>query len=130
MDDDLSGVKMRRGALPVLVVAVAAAVAGCGGGHAFTPGQSEAAAACRGNGSAAALAATKAAAVNPSFATLAADENALAASDATQAADVSDGSDDSVTAALVSGLDLGSPARQKVLADCVALGLPGTPAAH
>lgn len=119
---------MRRSMRPVWAVLIVAAVAGCGGGHAFSPGQSEAAAACRGTGSAAALAATKAAAVNPSFATLAADENALAASDATQAADVSDGSDGSGTSALVSGLDLASPARQKVLADCVALGLPVTPA--
>ena len=115
-------------ALAVAFVA-AAAVSGCGGGHAITPGQADAAAACRGSGSAAALAATKAAAVNPGFSTLAADENALAASESTQVADLSDGTtaDDAGTGALASGLDLGSAARQKVIADCVSLGLPVTP---
>lgn len=122
-------VRASRGLLvPSVAIFLAAVVAGCGGGHAFSPGQAEAAAACRGSGSAAALAATKAAAVNPSFATLAADENALAASESTQVSDLSDGSSDSSTAALVAGVDLGSAARQKVIADCVSLGLPVTPA--
>jgi len=125
-DDDPFFVNVRS-ALPQLAAVVAAlAIAGCGGGHAFSPGQADAAAACQGTGSAAALAATKAAAVNPGFSTLAADENALATTDATQAADVSDGSDASGTNAIVSGLDLGTAARQKVIADCIALGLPVT----
>ena len=108
-----------------LLLAVAATTAGCGG-HAFTPGKSDAAAACKGSGSAAALAATKAAAVNPSYATLAADENALAAGESTQTADLSDGtaSDDAGVGAIAAGVDLGSAAQQKVIADCVSLGLP------
>lgn len=112
-------------ALVVMAVGVAA---GCGGGHALTPGQADAAAACRGTGSAAALAATKAAAVNPGFSTLAADENALAASEAPQVTDLSDGdpNDDASVGAVAAGVDLGSPARQKVIADCVNLGLPVT----
>jgi len=120
---------MRRAlGLALSATAVAAALTGCGGGHAFTPGQAQAAAACQGSGSAAALAATKAAAVNPSFAALAADENALAGSEAQQTQTLSDGSsDDAGAAALVSGVDLGSAARQKVIADCASLGLPVTP---
>lgn len=104
----------------------AAAVSGCGGGHAITPGQADATAACQGSGSAAALAATKAAAVNPAFATLAADANAEAASEAPQAAALSDGNpaDDAGVGAVAAGVDLGSAGRQKVIADCVALGLP------
>jgi hypothetical protein len=39
---------------------------------------------------------------------------------------VSDGSDASGTDAIVSGLALGTAARQKVIADCIALGLPVT----
>ena len=103
----------------------AAALVGCGG-HAITPGQSDAAAACKGSGSAAALAATKAAAVNPSYATLAADENALAASTSNPEADLSDGtgSDDAGVSAIAAGVGLGSAAQQKVVADCVSLGLP------
>jgi hypothetical protein len=111
----------------VALVAVAA-VSGCGGGHPVSSGQSDAASACRGAGSAAALAATRAAAVNPSYATLAADENAVAASESTQVTDLSDGTatDDAGAGALAASLDLGSAARQKVIADCVALGLPVT----
>lgn len=102
------------------------ALAGCGGGHAITPGQDQAATACRSTGTAAALAATRAAAVNPAFATLAADENALATSEAPQVADLSDGdpTDDADVGAVAAGVDLGSPGRQKVIADCMNLGLP------
>ena len=108
-----------------LAVAAAAVVSGCGGGHAFTPGQAEAAAACRGSSSQAALAATKAAAVNPGYSTLAADENALAASESTQASELSDGTaaDAASAGSVASSIDLGSPARQKVIADCYNLGL-------
>src|SRR3954452_12988955 len=79
-------------------------LSGCGGGHALTPGQDKAAAACRGTGAQAALAATQAAAVNPGYATLAADENALAASEAPQQAALSDGdpADDAGAAAVTS----------------------------
>ena len=104
----------------------AATLTGCGGGHAYTPGQDQAAAACRGSGTAAALAATRAAAVNPGFATLAADENALATSQAPQAADISDGdpTDDADVGAVAAGVGLGSTAQQKVIGDCMNLGLP------
>jgi hypothetical protein len=104
------------------------AAAACGSGHALTPGKSDAAAACRGTGAAAAAAATRAAAVNPGFSTLAADENALAAGEATQIEELSDGDpgDDAGVSATVAGVDLGSAARQKVIADCVQLGLPVT----
>jgi hypothetical protein len=110
----------------VACAAAAVAIAGCGGGHAFTPGKDDAAAACKGSGSAAALAATRAAAVNPGYSTLAADENALAASEANQSADLSDGdpADDAGVGAVTSAVDLGSPARQKVIADCFNLNLP------
>ena len=114
-------------ALATAVVGLSAALlTGCGGGHAITPGQADAAAACSGSGTAAALAATKAAAVNPGFSTLAADENALAAGESQQVTDLSDGSaaDDAGVDAIAAGVDLGSAVRQKVIADCVALGLP------
>jgi hypothetical protein len=103
-------------------------LSGCGGGHALTPGHDKAAAACRGTGSQAALAATQAAAVNPGYATLAADENAVAASEAPQQAALSDGdpTDDAGAGALTSSVDLGSTQRQKVIADCYNLGLPVT----
>src|SRR3954452_17183395 len=103
-------------------------LSGCGGGHALTPGHDKAAAACRGAGSQAGLAATQAAAVNPGYATLAADENALAANEAPQQAALSDGdpTDDASVDSVTSGVDLGSAARQKVIADCFNLGLPVT----
>ena len=117
--------------LPRVLVAiglVAAAATACGGGHALTPGQDQAAIACRSTGTTAALAATRAAAVNPAFATLAADENALATSQAPQVADLSDGdpTDDADVGAVAAGVGLGSAAQQKVIADCMNLGLPVT----
>ncbi len=107
---------------------VCAVATGCGGGHAITPGQDQAALACRSTGTTAALAATRAAAVNPTFTTLAADENALATSQAPQAAAISDGdpTDDADVGAVAAGVGLGSPAQQKVIADCMDLGLPVT----
>jgi hypothetical protein len=121
-DVDLHDVKLFH---VVGCATVAAALVGCGG-HAITPGKADAAAACHGSGTAAALAATRAAAVNPSYAALAADENALAANASTQEADLSDGtpSDDSGASALAAGVGLGSAAQQKVVADCFDLGLP------
>jgi hypothetical protein len=116
----------RRIAVTLLGVVTAVTLAGCGGGHAVTPGQGQAAAACRGTGSAAALAATKAAAVNPGYSTLAADENAVAASEAPQVSDITDGdpTDDPGAAAVAAGIDMGSAARQKVIQDCFDLNLP------
>jgi len=101
---------------------VAAGLAGCGGGHAFSPGQADATAACQGIGAQAAVAASRAAAKNPAYSTLAADETALMASDSTQAASVDDGTGDA--ASLAAGVDIASPAHQKVIADCMSLGLP------
>lgn len=123
------GMTARNGLGSLAGIAVAAVLTGCGGGHAFTPGQAEATAACQGTGTAAALAATKAAAVNPSYATLAADENALATGESSQVADLSDGtaSDDAGASAVAAGVDLGSADRQKVIADCMSLGLQVTP---
>jgi hypothetical protein len=125
---DLYDVKISR-MLGLALAGIAASVVTACGGHAITPGQSDAAAACKGSGSAAALAATKAAAVNPGYATLAADENALAVSESSQEADLSDGtaSDDASLGAVASAVDLGSPARQKVIADCFQLNLPVAP---
>ena len=108
-----------------LAALVATGIAACGGGHAFTPGQADAQAACTGAGSQAAVAAARAAAKNPAFSTLAADETALEASDSTQAASLNDGSGDAT--AVAAGIDIASPARQKVIADCVSLGLRVTP---
>jgi hypothetical protein len=123
-DVDLYDVNLAR--TFVIVGLAASAVAGCGGGHAITPGQGQAALACRSTGTTAALAATRAAAVNPAFAPLAADENALATSQAPQVADISDGdpTDDADVGAVAAGVGLGSPAQQKVIADCMNLGLP------
>ena len=64
-DVDLYDVNLAR--TFVIVGLAASAVAGCGGGHAITPGQGQAALACRSTGTTAALAATRAAAVNPAF---------------------------------------------------------------
>ena len=107
---------------------VAGVVTGCGGGHPIMPGETDAKAACQGSGSAAALAATKAAAVNPAYARLAADENALATKQSTQMAELSDDNpaDDAGLGAVTAGVDIGSAAQQQVVADCVALGLPVT----
>ena len=72
------------------------------------------------------LAITSAAAVNPGYATLAADETAVAAGESTQVSNLSDGDtgDDAGVSALASSVDIGTAARQKVIADCMELGLP------
>ena len=107
------------------VTSTALILMGCGG-HAITPGESDAAAACSGSGAAAAAAATRAAAVNPGYSTLAADTTAVAAGESTQVSNLSDGDpdDDAGVGALASSLDIGTAARQKVIADCMELGLP------
>jgi hypothetical protein len=116
---------MRRISLAVLAVLATLVVAGCGASK-LEPGQSEAAAACKSSGVHAAALAAHAAAVNPKFAVLSADEGALAASEANQETELSDGSssDDSGLGALSGALAIGSTAGNKVIADCVALGLP------
>jgi hypothetical protein len=101
-------------------------LAGCGSSAKLMPGESEAAAACQSSGVHAAALAAHAAAVNPRFAVLGADEGALAATEANQETELSDGSgsDDSGLGALAGASAVGSGADNKVIADCVALGLP------
>jgi hypothetical protein len=104
-------------------------VAGCGAGSStLVPGQSEAASACSSGGVHAAAMAAHAAAVNPKFAVLAADEGALAATEANQESELSDGTstDDSGLGALAGSEAVGSSADTKVMSDCLALGLPVT----
>jgi hypothetical protein len=101
----------------------AAGLLGCG--HGAPPaGQAQAAAACKGSGAQAAQLASQAAAVNPKFSTLAADEAALAASEAQQQSELSDGTSDN--GGLVGATSLGTPGGIKVISDCTALGLPVT----
>lgn len=101
-------------------------LAGCGSSSKVVPGQSDAATACQSGGVRAAALATHAAAVNPRFAVLAADEGALAASEAGQESELSDGtsSDDNGLGSLAGADAIGSGVDMKVLSDCVALGLP------
>jgi hypothetical protein len=104
-----------------------AVLAGCGGSKPVA-GQPQAAAACASSGAQAATDAAQAAAANPKFATLATDEQAMAASQATTAAELSDGSssDDSGDSALAGTESLGTTANFKIVTDCVSLGLPVT----
>jgi hypothetical protein len=61
---------------------------------------------------------------NPSYSQLAADERAVAASDAQQQAELADPGDGSGgSSGVVGGLALGTTAGQQVLTDCVSLGL-------
>ena len=103
-------------------------VAGCGSSNKLVPGQSEAASACSSGGVQAAALAAHAAAVNPKFAVLAADEGALAATEANQESELSDGTsgDDSGLSALAGADAIGSSGDTKVISDCLALGLPVT----
>ncbi|HEX3822880.1 MAG TPA: hypothetical protein VHV79_00260 [Mycobacteriales bacterium] len=110
-------------------VASVVLLAGCGGdgGAAkLVPGQSDAAAACQAQGVHAAGLATDAAAQNPLYAALAADEGALAATQANQESELSDGdsTDDNGLGSLAGGETAGSSAGVKVVSDCVSLGLP------
>jgi hypothetical protein len=116
---------MRRISAVALVLLATLVLTGCGSST-VEPGKSEAAAACKTSGVRAAALAAHAAAVNPKFAVLSVDEGALAASEANQEGELSDGSgsDDSGLGALSGALAIGSTADNKVLSDCVALGLP------
>jgi hypothetical protein len=103
-------------------------VAGCGGSSKLVPGQSEAASACQDSTSSpvqAAALATHAAAVNPKFAVLAADEGALAASEANEEGELSDGTSagDSSVGSLAGADAIGSGPDIKVVTDCTTLGL-------
>jgi hypothetical protein len=70
--------------------------------------------------------ASKAAAINPTYAVLAADEGALAATQANQEGELSDGTstDDSGLGALTGASAVGSSGNLLVIRDCAALGLP------
>jgi|SRR5580693_2435356 hypothetical protein len=110
------------------VVALFLLLAGCGGNSKIVVGESDARAACQSTGVNAAALAAHAGAVNPLYATLAADEGALAASEANQEGELSDGtsSDDSGLSALAGADAVGSSADSNVIRDCMALGLPVT----
>ena len=102
------------------------AVAGCGGGSKVVLGASDAKAACQSSGVHAAALAAHAAAVNPVYAVLSADEGTLAATEADQEGALSDGSsaDDNGLNALAGDSAIGSTADNNVIRDCLALGLP------
>jgi hypothetical protein len=104
-------------------------LAGCGSGSKIVPGASDAATACKSSGVHAAALAAHAAAVNPRYAVLAADEGALAASEANTEGELSDGSsaDDSGLGALAGASAVGSSADNNVIRDCMTLGLSVTP---
>jgi hypothetical protein len=118
-----------------LLAAAAAAslvlISGCGGGSASSvvPGHADAAAACQSQGVHAAGLATDAAAQNPLFAPLAADEAALAATQANQESELSDGdsTDDNGLGTLTTAGTAGTSANFKVVTDCATLGLPTSP---
>jgi hypothetical protein len=97
----------------------------CGGSSAPPVGQTQAAAACKTGGASAAQLAGQAAALNPIYATLSADENVLAGSEAGQVNELSDGdpTDDSGLGDLAGADATGSGADVKVLTDCTTLGL-------
>jgi hypothetical protein len=109
----------------LLGLATAAIVAGCGGSSAPPAGQVLAQQACQSSGSPAADLAARAAQQNATYATLAADEAAYAQQQATQAQSVMDGNpaDDSSIGALTAQTGLGTASGQRVLAECVRLGL-------
>jgi hypothetical protein len=108
---------------------LAVVAAGCGGGSHPDGAGALAARACQTHGADAASLADQAATKDPTFATLAADERAAAAAQSQQQGVLSDGDagDDSSTAALVGSQSLGTTAGQRVLNDCVALGLTVLP---
>jgi hypothetical protein len=108
-------------------VAAAAALfllAGCGS-SAPPAGQAQAAQACQSSGSAAATLASQAAALNTKYATLATDEKADAAGQATTENELSDGNsgDDSGLGSLAGTESIGTGGGVKVITDCVSLGL-------
>ena len=113
---------MRGVRVVVLALAVAPLVAACGS-SAPPAGEPLAAQACQSSGSAAAGFAQRAAAANGKYAGLSVDEQALATQQATQSAELSDGSG-SGSGSLEQDEAIGTSAGQKVLADCVSLGLP------
>jgi hypothetical protein len=118
---------MRTTVLAAVAAVSLAVLSGCGSS---TPpaGEPDAAKACASSGTQAASLASQAAALNPRYATLAADEQADAASEATTQDELSDGSsgDDSGLGALAGSESMGTGGGIKVISDCVSLGLPVT----
>jgi hypothetical protein len=119
---------VRTPSIAAVVLVSLLALAGCGGASKVVAGQTDAAAACESGGVRAAALAAHAAAVNPRFSVLAADEGALSATEANQEGELSDGtgSDDSGLGALTGVTAIGSTASDNVIRDCVTLGLPVT----
>jgi hypothetical protein len=126
-DADLTVVRTVQ--LAAAAVLSAAALAGCGGSSNPPAGHALAAEACQTGGQQAATLASQAAAANPAFATLSADEAALAANEQQQNSELSDGnsSDDSGLGSLAGADALGSTGDIKVISDCTRLGLSVTP---
>jgi hypothetical protein len=117
-DADSEGVKIKTPA--GLLVAATFALAGCGH-SAPAAGQDLAAQACKSSGLQAAQLASRAAAQNPKYASLSADESALAVAEAQTQTELSDGTDNG---GLVGAEGLGTPGSIKVITDCTQLGLP------
>ncbi|HVW81618.1 MAG TPA: hypothetical protein VHB69_11850 [Mycobacteriales bacterium] len=115
---------MKRLVVSIAAVAVVGAavagVAGCGGGSKEPPGHALAAKACQSAGQQAADYATQAAAANPVYATLAADERAAALQEAQAGAAAGLGS--GTAAQLLGAQGVGF----KVIGDCASLGLAVT----
>jgi hypothetical protein len=111
-----------------LIASVLLAVLAACGSSQPPAGQAQAQAACKSSGSQAATLASQAATANPKYATLSADESALASREATQENELSDGnpSDDSGLGALAGADSIGDSGDMKVLSDCVSLGLSVT----
>lgn len=116
---------MRIARFAVPAVALSFGLVACGGSGAPPAGQSQAAAACKDSGTEGATLAAQAAKLNAKYSTLATDEAALVASEAGNAAALSDGSDDGSGIAAETGL--GSTGSLKVISDCTSLGFSVTP---
>jgi hypothetical protein len=119
---------VRTSSIATVILVSLLALAGCGSSSKVAPGHADAASACQSSGVQAAALSAHAAAVNPLYAVLAGDEGALAANEANQAGELSDGtgSDDSGLGALTGVTAIGSTASDNVIRDCTALGLPVT----
>jgi hypothetical protein len=119
---------MRISRIVAGLLLAAFALTACGGSSTPPAGQAQAAAACKTGGAQAATLAQQAAARNPKFATLSADESALAASEAGQESELSDGdsTDDGGLGDLAGANALDSSGGIKVLSDCTSLGLSVT----
>jgi hypothetical protein len=123
---DTSGMTRRVSLASVTgVAALLIALAGCGGSSAPPAGQALAAKACQSSGTSAATLASQAAAANPRYSTLAVDETAEATSQSGEESELSDGnsSDDNSLGAVAGAESIGTAGGDKVLSDCISLGL-------